>query len=334
MAKQFYSTKILKTSTIVLQSNMTTITSDKFEKYFHLTDEEASEMKYFPNPLTPWFSIQKNYPKNTMFTPAKNKLNEDDSVAMIWIGLRLDHPKKDGKIPIQLKISKQSKYLMYWHFDYDFSEDKSPTKESLEISNQSLSPISIEIRHDYTFDLEHGTFYKKWTAVNPRKILDDIYTKHINSVKLRGIFFRLKIYLEGIWTNIRFFPIYFLIKSLKFLLMSCFGRDVDKNQRTEFLPIYSRADLRTLTTDKLTIGGFEINITKQSFFSVCAIVILTKILFTYDLIEMPIQKFWTLWSDDLFKWSLIILMVWFYDQVIPRIVLWLVNSLSKIASKI
>lgn len=67
------------------------------------------------------------------------------------------------------------------HFDYNFDDPDSPTKESLEISKKSISPAELESYDDYFYDLNKRCFIEKGKKIEARKMLDDIFALHIKT---------------------------------------------------------------------------------------------------------------------------------------------------------
>lgn len=299
-----------------------TITATEFANLFNLTDDEWSQLVYFTDIRVPGFSIQKKYPDNTMFKIAKNKIGEDDSIPMIWVWLKLE-AIKDNKAPVYIKITKQSKYLMSGHYDYNFSEDQSPTKESLLASNKSTQPVDLECSDEYEFDLENKVFYKKNEVVNAHELIDEIYRQHIKTVQIRWAFFRFKMSLRSIWVEKWLIP----VDLLKWILKVFFDRDLDRSWRNNFYPNYNKSDLAPLSMDTVSIAWFETNITKKWFKSLCLIYVIISLLNTY-FFQIKFNRISWLLDDEIFKWALVVLMVFVYDQWVPLIFFYIIKSYS------
>lgn len=134
------------------------MTSEKLVSKFKIKENQIYDLVLFSDGI--WFSFEKKYPNGIMFRPAKTKDFQDDSVARIRISYQ-DKKMIDWKVPIYLKVSKQSRYLMKGNYDYDFKDENCPTKESLDLSNQSWQPIELESYWDYFYDTVNGVFLKK-----------------------------------------------------------------------------------------------------------------------------------------------------------------------------
>ena len=134
------------------------LTSEEFAKKFNFDRFGWENIMLFDNSYV-WFSVRKKYPNNILFKPAKTIDWEDDSIAI----MRVSYKYKDEinwKVPIYLRISKESNYLLEWHSDYNFWDKKSPTRESLEFSNKTKKPVELESSLEYFYDINKEKFLK------------------------------------------------------------------------------------------------------------------------------------------------------------------------------
>jgi hypothetical protein len=84
--------------------------------------------------------------------------------------------------------------------------------------------------------------------------------------------------------------------------------------------------------NKISILGFETNITKQSFLTLCFIIILLYALNIYWW-NVRFIRAKELFSSQIFLWALIILSVSSFDSKVPILFFWMINWLIKIKNK-
>ena len=117
------------------------------------TEEFAKDFKKEPNDeVVLWsgdngvgFTVLRKYPDNIPFIPARNKDGEVDSVCMIKLGFPIRQETINEKeVALFISISKQSRYLLNGHWNYDFDDEEAPTKDSLEESKKSRQPVDLE----------------------------------------------------------------------------------------------------------------------------------------------------------------------------------------------
>ena len=140
------------------------------------------------------FSVKRKYPDDISFKSPILKSGEPDEVAVIWVVLRVDDKKDDGRIPVHLRISKFSLWKSEpGNFDYDFENENSPTKESVEISRETRAPIELE-ENDYFYCEKTSRFVdKKGKEVDPSDILEGLFRDHCLTVdKYQGLELRFK----------------------------------------------------------------------------------------------------------------------------------------------
>jgi len=114
------------------------ITSAGYLEPIHLTDTKVG------------FSVQRGYPTNIRYKPARNKAGEYDNIAVIWVVYEDRLPQGDSLIPIRLRIAMMSKYRSV-HWDYDFQAEVCPTKESVLESKKSPQPLDLSLSGVWTY---------------------------------------------------------------------------------------------------------------------------------------------------------------------------------------
>jgi hypothetical protein len=127
--------------------------SDQLIKLFGNLSEDG-----FVNPVVlkdtkVGFSIQKDYPDDIGYKPARTKDNQADNVAVIWVVYEnRAQESQQNLIPIRLRIATMSKYRAN-HWDYEWSEDDCPTPESVKASLSSPQPLELALTGDLYFGL-------------------------------------------------------------------------------------------------------------------------------------------------------------------------------------
>ncbi len=140
------------------------------------------------------FSVQRNYPKDIKFKPAKTASGKDDSIACIWaVYESKKQSSKNIPVPIRFRIALMSKYRTRHFFDDDDLDPDKPTKVSLNISQRTPQPIDLNLREGYFFDPHTGGLVDgKGNSVSGADALNEIYQSHCNTVHpLLGICFIL-----------------------------------------------------------------------------------------------------------------------------------------------
>ena len=174
------------------------------------------------------FSIRRNYPDGIRYKPAKDSDNNPDNVAVIWVVFDKKRIKADepNLVPIRCRIATMSIYRAQ-HWDYNFEDPKCPSKDSVEMSNASPQPFSLDFPGDYFYDTEKNIFLtKEGIKVSGIEILNSIFKEHVDSVHLfRGLKYKLESLRNSAENS--FFEVF--IKLIKFTLRFLFGRTIDED---------------------------------------------------------------------------------------------------------
>src|SRR3989344_8115551 len=157
------------------------MTNEQFRQKFKLSEHDKTVL--WTGTEMVGFTVQRPYPVNSWFIPAKTKEDKDDDVVGIWIGY---HPKeiKGGWVRLFVRVSKLSLYLQGNRWDYNFDDSKSPTEESVKISKKSRQPIELEETTSYQLNLNTGKFFdrEKNKEVEPDEIINNIFYLHVETV--------------------------------------------------------------------------------------------------------------------------------------------------------
>jgi hypothetical protein len=202
------------------------------------------------------FSIQRCYPENIRFKPAKTTSGKDDDVAVVWIVYE-ESLRKNGAdlIPIRFRIGTMSKYRAK-HWDYDFEKPDCPTRESVEIRKKSVQPLEMNLIDEFFYSESKGyivnTKGKKTRGID---ILNYLFDYHCNTTHpIKGLGVRTK-------NSLAIFSLRGLdktISSIKWALKYVFGRTLDEQtNRNSHLDGYLEADFKKTADNSLELGGYR-----------------------------------------------------------------------------
>lgn len=273
------------------------------------------------------FSIQKNYPDNIRYKPAKDESGNPDNIAVIWAVYEERFASKgDRYIPLRFRIALMSKYRTL-NFDYDYDDPKCPTKDSVAISFATPRPIDLDLNDSYFYDSEKDCFvngdYEKVPGVT---ILVSLFEAHIDSVHLiKGASLRSKIYIEGSITRL----LDASINGVIYVLEQCFGRTLDERlERMTYFDGYSSDSLKVTGTDFMEVAGYKA--------SKKVIVIFAVIVAIFCWYTLPVDEDTYLGnliqSDFLLLVHSLLLLV-FLDNVFPKILFHMLNWLIGLRKK-
>ena len=174
------------------------------------------------------FSIRRNYPDGIRYKPARDLDNNPDNVAVIWVVFDKKRIKagEPNLVPIRCRIATMSIYRAQ-HWDYNFEDPKCPPKDSVEMSNASPQPFSLDFPSEYFYNAEKNIFLtKEGVKVSGVEILNSIFKEHVDSIHLfRGLKYKLGSLRNSAENS--FFEVF--IKSIKFTLRFLFGRTIDED---------------------------------------------------------------------------------------------------------
>lgn len=292
--------------------------------------------------IIPWIkddeiglSILKDYPEDGKFIPIRNKEGKHDSVALIKIGVKKLPEKNINIVPLVVSIHKASRYK-FEHSWYNYDDEKSPSKLSVEKSEASIQPVDLEEIERYEFHIKNQKLYDQKIKKNlsAKQLVNNIYSKHLET--LFNKVFRSKMKLRTKTVEL-IDPIISILKRLNSLL---FGKKLKKSENflVGIWQPYSAEDLTDFTLDsqKPKVLGSDFPITYQSattFVSFVLSVYLSNYWFGYDLLGLvAIVK--DAGNNSLFLASLVGMGLLFFDRGIPYFLLFLINLLIKFKYKL
>ena len=205
------------------------------------------------------FSIQRSYPADILYVPLTNKAGEDDSFALIHVVYLHPAEAKSGfdshKVPLIVRISNHSRYISR-NIDYDFTDPKSPTRESIEKSKATPTPLALDYYDEYFYDHHLDTFLDKdHEPLTGAALLDKVFNAHCStSHKSKGKGIRRKLWFRD-WTVGLLAS---LIALLKWLLITFFGWTFDDSENYfAYLEGYEKKSFKKLSTETLDVFGYK-----------------------------------------------------------------------------
>jgi hypothetical protein len=279
------------------------------------------------------FSIQRRYPEDIRYRPPKLKNGTDDTVALIHVVY--EHPEEDkkskehvSKVPLVITIVPFSRFRET-HYDYNFSDDNCPTKESVEKSKLTPAPIALDYKNAFYYDHIDKRFYddtgKTFTGL---EVLEKVYSDHCDTVHLlKGLKLRFKLRSQ----SFGIFILDCLVKLLTKTLSLVFGRTLDDSHSISvFFSGYKRENLKKLNTESLSIFGYST--ARRVIVLFC---LLTIFVFSYYFFSSEKNKYLkTVFSNGFLSLAFSIVIIWILDVVVPVMLFHLINILIKIRTSL
>lgn len=272
------------------------------------------------------FSLLKDYQDKGNFIPAKNKKGSNDSVAMIRVWY-LIQDLSQKKVRLYVSISKASRYSFKFPF-YDSNNPEAPTEASLAISKKSKQPVTLEEPARYELNVQNNKIYdnKKRKCVKPAEIVNEIYGEHLSAST--NLLFQIK---AGVRENIveLLDPINNVLKSANYYL---FGKGIKKTDdyAAGVLTSYEFKNLVDLSEKHKILGSdFPISYnTAITFATIFSTLYFVNYHFGYDFLGV-IKLIENISKNNFFLAVIALEALWFFDYMIPRLILFLINVLIK-----
>lgn len=230
------------------------------------------------------FSIQKPYPENIGYKPAKTKNGQPDNIATLWV-VYDEKLKVDHLIPIRVRAAVMSRYRIK-NFDYDFTdEDNCPTEESILVSRKSIQPLDISLVGNYFYNLKTHKFEDaQGTSIEGVDILNEVFEYHCRtSHPIRGLGIRLNSQIPTF--IIKIFDR--IIDSIEFSLKSIFGRTLDPSvDKMTYFDGYTKENFKKIPGDYLEIVKY------RASYRVIVLHIVIVIFLCYCLTPIPEKSYW------------------------------------------
>ncbi|MCK9418355.1 MAG: hypothetical protein M0R70_03135 [Nitrospirae bacterium] len=278
------------------------------------------------------FSIQKKYPEDIRYKPPKLRNGDDDTVTLTHV--IYEHPEEDKKqqaqgsrVPLVVRIVRFSRYTAT-HFDYNFSDENCPTKESVEKSK--LTPAPIELNYENAFYYDHGDsrFHEVTTgqALTGVEILERVYKDHCDTVHLiKGLKLRLKLRSQ----SFGIFILNIFVSILTKTLTSLFGRTLDDSDSISiYFSGYKRENLKKLSTESIAVFGY--NTARRVIILFC---LLVSTSFTWYFLAGVHSKYLkAVFSNSFLSLVFSILIIWTLDVIVPLLLFHMINVGIKLRS--
>jgi hypothetical protein len=251
----------------------------------------------------------------------------DEAVALIHVIYeRPDEEKQEergSRVPLIISITNYSRYRAN-HFDYNFYDPNCPTKESVEKSKLTPTPVELNYEKSFYFDHKDDQFHdESGRLFTGLEILEQVYSDHCDTVHLvKGFKLRLKLTSQS-------FGIYILstlVGLLKWSLSSIFGRTLDDSDSiSTYFSGYARENLKKLSTDSITVFGYSTARRVIILFCLLAVTIFTSYFYSSE--KNKYLK--AIFSNSFLSLIFSIVIIWVLDVIVPILLFHFVNSIVK-----
>lgn len=306
--------------------------------------EGDKRIPFIPDDSGRGFSIVRGFNGKTKFKPALNASGEEDDVVLIRTGFYFNRVS-DGKVPLVIDVSKASRYQLDAG-PLALREDinpLAPTKESRIISNKS--PQVIDLTEESRFILDLKT-YKVFDTKDKKnlelsKVFDYIYDLFLSTAGWKGfislkpklLFSKvmdnlLRVTLIGLWDTLS-------VLGRKIKKDTTFGSSSFPVERESFFFWHSQSVFgfsdSVVSDSNVSLLGSEYKVSK-SMVVILSILILALFYFSFRKgATSPFLSFLSSGLDNnLFVLSVIVILYFIIDQILPRIVIFLMNKLIKL----
>lgn len=182
-----------------------------------------------------------------------------------------------------------------------------------------LDPIDVSFPNEYCYDIVSGEFFHKNKKINPNKLLEDVYTKHIKSTKIiAGLYVRSIIWFYRTFLNL-FFKSVSKIFSFFVVLVSGdvykygFSEHIDKMLNREKRP--RQDDPITKSSERVSFLGYTATPSCIMFYSVFHFVIF-GVLYKLDLKPVLIE---TIFKNGFLTLIYVMVSLIFIDKILPKL---------------
>jgi len=201
------------------------------------------------------FSIKRQYPSNISYKPLVNKEGNPITCALFHIILDKNNDSTSIKDRLILSVTHFNKYLEN-HYDYDFTNDESPTEEAVRLNKNIEKPINLENNDSFFYDRNlQAIVNEKGKPVKGDEILKELFEKHCQTVHpLKGLLLRAKIK-----TGSSLAKYYDRLEDIvEFLLLIIWDREIIRDKSTFFGKLMP-ASLKLLNIDSINIFGYKVS---------------------------------------------------------------------------
>lgn len=274
------------------------------------------------------FSIKKPYSPNIKYKPSYDTNGKPNNVAILWVTYL--HPTEanielnNSKIPITIRVANVDLYANK-HWDYNFSDPNSPTKDSIEKSKTTPKPLEVLSKNEFFYDHGINIFVNRHgTPFTGIEMLDKVFDEHCKTVHpIKGLPIRSKLRTQSLTANL----LGWLITFLKSFLNVVFGRTLEEDDSSfSTYRIYKKTALKKLSTDNLEIFGYKAAPGLIIVFCSSSLIIY----FGYP--ENPLLE--KIVENEFLALLYSVSFLWFLDYICPLILLSLINVITHLRRKI
>lgn len=269
------------------------------------------------------FSVQKDYPTNINYSPARTESGVPDNVAAIWVVYDSKAEKNGGElIPIRLRIANMSKFRAK-HWDYDYENPDCPTESSIKESLKSTQPLELDAIGEYFYNTKTDKLVdSSQKEVSGTNILTHIFDVHCDSVQpIKGL------KLRTIYNSHKALRASFdhVVDALTWILKNIFGRTLDERpDRMTYLHGYLPEDCKKLEAESIVVAGYRAS---KPIVFVFALIVALVCFYLFPVKEHTYPS--DLISSDYLLIVHSILLLVILDVAIPRLLFRLLNLVIK-----
>jgi len=181
--------------------------SSELSDFFNISSApDYSDLIRFKDPEI-GFSVRRKYPDNIRYKPPTYCNGEPDVVALLKIvypPLHEINQYDENKIPIIARIMPWSIYQGNRFFpEYDFEDQKYPTKKSFEKSKEHRPPESLDFIEDFFLNHELGFIEdNNGNKISGIELLNRVFQRHCDTIHpLKGLWLQIRIWYNELITN-------------------------------------------------------------------------------------------------------------------------------------
>lgn len=300
------------------------LTSEKVAQLFQVTENQQWEQLILFEPSTQFagFSAQRRYPEQGGYLPPCLKDGTPDTFALVRVAAYLtDSEIGSRQWQLRVDISKHSRYL-YNRFDYDFSDPKSPTKDSVLRSRATRQPLDLEFNEEYALRLQDGSLAVcglNGAVRGAPELLETVFMSHTRTsspFSARRLHYRSGRFLFTIVDEVIFRTKAIVKGVLRFEIQ-------ESTEIMAYLKPIQPSQLKSTSIEHFEFQGYRASkrsIVIVAFISVFAYIFARSLEFDYSYLR-------SILNNPFLSVCAVIVLVGTVDILLPRAILALLNSL-------
>lgn len=169
---------------------------------------------------TAGFTVQREYPNDVLYYPAKTKSGKANDVVLIKVACDRSVSLSDVWIPLRFDVVKYDRYKAN-HLNYNQDDQDSPSDEEIRKSKSSFQPKDFfHLVGKYYLKNDSNIVNRNNVLVQGKSIIDELYNRHCDHIRMLHIIkqwiFRFRVTLHKMCIEVIKFV--FVIVSVKELL--------------------------------------------------------------------------------------------------------------------